>query len=293
MKISILTTITNPDERQDKWREALTCYKEFADEVVVVNGGDDKGDLFLLKDEPDYFTHVERIKVVHLPWPYEWNWIELPKHLNAGLEQCTGDWVIKLDIDQFIHEKDFRTLRAKLRTCPRDCDVATFQKMSMTYGKKYYQKGGQPIAFRRRDYIKFGQNIEKETDLCFPIDIRVFRDEIYGEAMIDNYLLPVGETPLKSFKTGISYWNYDYFFKTKEFTKKEFFRFSRAYHRYFKKWTFGRTERKAFDVFLKMMKGRHDRAPYTYELKDHPKHIREAVRNLAKDQFGLSAWGLL
>ena len=34
--ISIFTTMTNPDERNDPWRESLNCYKSLADEVVVV-----------------------------------------------------------------------------------------------------------------------------------------------------------------------------------------------------------------------------------------------------------------
>jgi len=50
---------------------------------------------------------VKKVKYIWEPWPYEWNWVELPKHLNIGLAECTGDWVLKLDIDQFIHEDDF------------------------------------------------------------------------------------------------------------------------------------------------------------------------------------------
>ena len=29
MKISVATTYTNPDERQDPWREAISCYERF------------------------------------------------------------------------------------------------------------------------------------------------------------------------------------------------------------------------------------------------------------------------
>ena len=39
MKISVITTITNPEERQDRWQEALSCFCDFADEVIVVNVG--------------------------------------------------------------------------------------------------------------------------------------------------------------------------------------------------------------------------------------------------------------
>jgi len=30
MKISIFTSMTNPEERNDPWEEALNCYKDFA-----------------------------------------------------------------------------------------------------------------------------------------------------------------------------------------------------------------------------------------------------------------------
>ena len=107
-------------------------------------------------------------------------------------------------------------------------------------------------------------------------------------------MLPKGKS-LKTSKTGISYWNYDRFFKTKEVVKKELWRFSKAYHRYFKSWIFGETEEEAFQGFLNMMRGRHDRSPYDYtsNMHDHPKYIVEAVRGLKKEMFGHSAWGML
>jgi hypothetical protein len=277
MKLSILTTITNPIERQDRWQEAMRCYLDLADEVIIVNGGE------LITKELKQNLH-EKIKFVNLPWPDEWNWIELPRHLNAGLKQCTGDWVIKLDIDQFIHEKDFEKIRSAFRRCPADCDVVTFQKMSMTYGKRFYQKGGQPIAFRNKPGIKIGKNKNKLTDLCFAV-------KQTGVEVVEGYKMPVGEQ-LKEWKSGITYWNFDYFFKTKEFTRKEFVRFSRAYNRYFGKWTFGRTEAKAFRVFLNMMKGRYERCPYEYRVEDLPKYIHKAVKDLKPEQFGYNGWGL-
>ena len=36
LRISTFTTMTNPDERNDPWKEALSCYESFSDEVVVV-----------------------------------------------------------------------------------------------------------------------------------------------------------------------------------------------------------------------------------------------------------------
>jgi len=39
MKISIFTTITNPEENQYPYLEAIASYLALADEVVIVDGG--------------------------------------------------------------------------------------------------------------------------------------------------------------------------------------------------------------------------------------------------------------
>jgi len=283
MKISILVMITNPEERQDKWQEAFKCYEDFADEVVVVNGGDTAPSMEYLKNHP-------KIKIVDLLWPYEWNWAELPNHLNAGREQCTGDWIIKLDIDQFLDSKDFETIRKRLADCPIECQQATFQKISPLYGGKYYQKGGIPIAFRNLPHIKIGKNLQEKTDLCFAVDTTGFKDQTEKVDLgYCIYEMPVGNS-LNTYRTRVSYWNYDYYFKTKEFTKKEFWRFSKAYQRYYGIWKFGSTEKKSFMLFMGMQKGRNNRGIPEYSLDKHPSYIREAVKNLIPEQLGFNGW---
>ena len=36
MKLSIFTSMTNPEERNDAWQEAISCYEDIADEVIIV-----------------------------------------------------------------------------------------------------------------------------------------------------------------------------------------------------------------------------------------------------------------
>ncbi len=282
MKLSILTTISDPVSRQDQFLEALQCYRTLADEVIVVNGG--KPVLF----SPAY----PNLKVVDMEWPKDWNWVELPKHLNFGKSHCTGDWIIKFDIDQIVHEKDFEKLITEIKRLPPECLVASMQKMSLVCGGKYYQKGGTPIIFRNTDSLMFGKNRSKKTDMCDVVfvgdDIKAF--EVNTLTNGESYDLPTGYGTY-IYKTGVEFWNYDYFFKTEEFTRKEFWRFSQAYHRYFKEWSFGSSPEEAFKVFLGMMKGRYNKAPYTYKLEDHPEFIREAVKNLKPEQFGYNGWG--
>ena len=77
MKISIFTTMTNPEERMDPWKEAIDCYEDFADEIITT--GQD--------------------------WPEEFNWDHIGKTFDEGLKKSSGDWAIRMDLDYFFHEK--------------------------------------------------------------------------------------------------------------------------------------------------------------------------------------------
>ena len=66
MKISVATTYTNPDERQDPWKEAITCYKDFADEIIVT--GQD--------------------------WPHDFHGIILGKHFMKALRNQQVIWYL-------------------------------------------------------------------------------------------------------------------------------------------------------------------------------------------------------
>ncbi len=280
MKLSILTTITNPEERQDPWKEAIACYKDLADEVVVVDGGAHSIPDPVVISEDGY-------KRVISFWPSEWSFEELPKHLNKGLQQCTGDWVIKLDIDQFIHEKDFTEVRKRLEALYSP--VATFQKMSVYPRKRYIQKGEMIVAINRKDFpnICFGDTDNGEkTDLCKPIFPT--SKNVKG--------IPIGDltTNAEAGRTGVSIWNFDYTFKTEEVSKMEFARFARAYKRYFGEGTWGNSNLESWNVFLKMMTARYNECNYRIEDSSVlPKYIRERYDNLRYDQFGFNGWGKL
>ena len=86
MKISVITSYTNPKERCDPWKEALDCYESFADEIINVGAN----------------------------WKYEFSWTYFNEIFQNGLEQTNGDWVFRMDVDYFFHENDFVKLRSYL-----------------------------------------------------------------------------------------------------------------------------------------------------------------------------------
>lgn len=291
MKISVITTICDPDKRFDPYLEAIENYYDFADEVIIVNGGGlvSKVVWNIGRYLGERMKLIEKIKIIPYEWKRDWSWEELPKHLNRGLEEARGDWVIKLDIDQLIHERDFRMIREVLENIG-DMPTASFQKFSVYPMKKYLQKGEQVIAINKgkyKDRIKFGKNVEKYTDLCLPI---------WWNGDLDLMGVPMGEGMVrkKIYRTGISFWNFDYTFKPMEFVVEEFYRFSMAHKKYFGKTSWGQTKEDSFEVFIKLMRGRMSRCPYQIEsLKILPSSIREKYSNLSPAEFGYEGWRLL
>jgi len=274
-KISCLVCITNPEERQDIWRESIASMLPWADEIVIVDGGDD------LPDGP-----WGKLKIINLPWPYDFSWDELPKHLNAGLKECTGDWVVRADID-YVFKDNWKENISELENF-KDKRIVTAQKFSTTLSvNKVYQKGPtQMILNMKYKDMCFGVVENKYTDLCVPIiKTGMYKGIPMGKMIEDK---DIG-------KSHLEFMNYDYCFKTKDFTAKEFLRFSKAHKRYFGTTNWGNTKKEALEKFINMMKGRMtggNRHIYNMPWDKHPSFIQERVKNIKPSMFGFNGWGI-
>lgn len=275
-KISIFTTITNPEKNQYAYLEAIKCYCEFADEVIIVDGCSTDGSI-----EKIQALNNDKIRIVNLLWPEKWQWAELPKHLNAGLNTCTGDWCIKMDIDYIIHEKDFKHLHNKLdEYFSINIPLAYFVKYTVLNKDKAYQKSTLPLAINKnfKDKIMYGKT-EERSDWCYPMTIKGIDKELS---------IPIGNKETRMFPLSCDLFNYDYTFRTKEVAKREFWRFSQAYATAFN-WDWGKTEEDSFKVFLGQMKGRLG-FHILKDIESHPKFIQERINNLTKEEFGFNNW---
>lgn len=277
MKLSIHTTITDPDKYQYAWREALECFCALADEVIIVNGGES-----LSLDDG-------KIKEILLPWPEEWHWSELPVHLNAGLDACSGDWALKMDIDYLIHESDFSTLRFALEEAKHHL-VASLMKCPIVNKNHFYRKCDIPFAINKAlggNKIKYGKPLDgQKSDWCYPIFTQ--KEYIrYGEKNLVPEGRLVDEVVVR--RTGIDVWDYDYFFRTKEIAKSEFWRFSKAYATVFDK-SWGSTEKESWNVFCEQMKGRVKKAILPLGIESHPRFIKERILAMTPQEYGFNNW---
>lgn len=307
-KISIFCTLTDPERRQDAYIEALECYLDFADEVIIVNGGDDKGGAVALYHGWEWHEdQIKRAKVISHEWPEEFDFRFIGQQFTRGYDACSGDWVLRMDCDYLLHEDDFEAIREFLENC--DSPVACFPKRQFLKADRYSVKAIMPIAYNKK---KYGNRIKLDSggDLCQP---SLDGKEIIKEEMpVISRKVPtivsdnVTEEQKKkripgvfeedgityTYGSYISIWNYECLIKEEKLQAKEFYRMAKAWGR-----TFGTnmmnidSEEMALKKFLEMQIGRYNSTEQRIlKLEDHPKFIQETIRNLTPEQFGFNLW---
>ncbi len=242
---SIFTTMTNPEDRNDPWKESLKCYESLADEVVVV--GDD--------------------------WPLEFDWGVFNKIYQDGFDKCSTDWVMRMDLDYFVHENDIPRI------------------------KSYLLKYSDHPAIVLPQYQFFTlDRYQVKTKLCLLLNKKRF-PEIKLDGGTDRMLATLnGE--LLTYKNvpqiKVPIWQYDSMFRTKEIISKDRARFARAWYRSFNNYgdRGGDNPEIAFKAWFDMIKNRYRKHIFRSNISKHPKFIVNRLESLKKDQFGYSAFGL-
>lgn len=148
--------MTNPEERMDPWEEALECYNDFADEVIVTG-----------KD-----------------WPYNFSWDHIGKTFQEGLEKSTGDWCIRMDLDYFFHENDFDYIKYFIKK-NNDYPAVAFLKKQFFTPDRYQLQSKICIAVNKKKFPEIKLN--GGGDLCFPT---------LNNELIDVNKIPICKKPI-------------------------------------------------------------------------------------------------
>ena len=122
----------------DPWKEAISCYEDFADEVIVL--GNNFKTEFMFSDFAPMF--------------------------EDGFNRSTGDWVIKLDIDTIFHEKDLKKLRSLLEKY-NEFPAISLKKYQFFTPERYHMKSRMSMVINKRKYkdVRFNGG----GDLCDPV----------------------------------------------------------------------------------------------------------------------------
>lgn len=297
MRVIGIVTVTNPDYRQDPWRECVAQGLEVCDSMIVVCGRREDIDAILDLQQ----RHDARLIPLFVEWPQpRWSLHELPKHLNAGLETARtlgADWIIKFDADCFIHENEAKKLRDRLvAELNTDTEVMTVEKIQLIIPQRGAKRHKSPICIKAKSKICYGINKDHYTDLCSPI--LWDQTSMFSADDKPEHAIPIGvdvpESVTKS--TGVHFWNYGYMFKTYDRAVELLYHFNLAHADF---WGFGWykerpadiTEQETIENHLRMTAGRLEKHNKTFVIGEHPAHIRQKIKDLTKDQFGHSLWG--
>ncbi len=158
--ISIFTTVKDAEKRGDNIYDAIACYDDLADEVIVVDG--------------------------KKTWPQEFDWKIIGEHFQYGYEQAQGDWVIHADLDFIFHENNFDEIR---QACMANNDqpALSFWKYQFILPDRYNIKSRLVIAVNKG---KFGDRIRFDSggDLCQPsLDGKYISPNDVPEARVPFY----------------------------------------------------------------------------------------------------------
>ncbi len=269
MKLSIFTTQTNSQARGDNAPDALECYTQLADEVIIVDGSypsfmnnkyTEDGD----KDHPEFLMYE---------WPKEFSWEFIGQQFQRGYEACTGDWVIHADLDFIFHQKDFGKIRQALKDYP-DSPAVSFYKWQFILPDRYNLKSRLAIAVNKE---KFGDRIKFNGggDLCQPT--------------LDGKDLDLNEIP----QSGVAFYNYEKLTKSKEQIIDDVERMDDAYLKRFGKTLYSNDELTAYEGWYKMVFGRFQKPSEKIPLSAHPKYVQETIKNLTPEMFGYNGFGLI
>ena len=229
----------------DPWEEAINCYEEFADEVIVLG---------------------ENFKT-------EFEFSDFGPMFDEGFEKANGDWVIKMDIDTLIHEKDFEKLRRSLKDYSEYPGIS-LRKFQFFTPKRFHTKSRMGMVLNKKKFknIKFNGG----GDGCDPT--------------VNNNHITEKNVP----RIPVPFWNYDSVFKSKNIISKDRARFARAWNRYFNDWgnRGGPSEEEAYSAWIKMVSDRYIKHALRLKIDDHPKYIKNKLINLKDNQFGFDAFGM-
>lgn len=244
-KISIITTMTDPKSRKDPWEEALTCYNDLADEVIITGEN----------------------------WPKEFSWRHIGETFQEGLDKASGEWVLRMDLDYFFHERDIKNIKKMLNKYT-NYPIVSFPQLQFFKPTKYSLRALLSVAINKKFFPEIKLN--GGGDLCLPT--------------LENILLDPFKNPISKYPI----YQYDSFFRDKTTISKDRARFARAWFREFGNYQDrgGPDDYDAYIAWENMIQSKTVEHFYSFNIKNHPKYIKDKIINLSHEAFGYNAFDI-
>ena len=134
IKLSGYTQAYNVMKSNYPWRESIISLLGFCDEVVVLDGGSNDGTYEELKE---WAKKENKLKVRQLKRDWDNPRFALfnGQQKAAARTLCTGDWCWQVDIDEVVHEEDYKKVKPLIRNIPKNVNIVSLPVIEY-WGKK-------------------------------------------------------------------------------------------------------------------------------------------------------------
>lgn len=126
MKVSGFTFARNADKLYIPIKESILSVLPLVDEFVIAMGDNDDADR---TEEIVNSIGSDKIKIVRTVWDKTGKYLkntEYAHQTDIAMQACTGDWLIYIQGDEAIHEKDYEEIRSSLERYYDDDEVEGF-----------------------------------------------------------------------------------------------------------------------------------------------------------------------
>lgn len=154
MKISAFCLTTNANKFQYPYIESIKSWADAVDELVVIDGGSTDGTVEQIMAIGN--SKIRIVKDDETKWGKNWEYNRMGKNFNRGFDECTGDIIIKFDVDYVLHESaTSNDERLNLRhTCQIAYDkgdmIISFVRKNLILVNSYYYKSSKTLGVNMR-----------------------------------------------------------------------------------------------------------------------------------------------
>ena len=289
IKLSAFCLTTNNIKYQFPFIESIKSFLPVVDELIVVDGHSTDGTVEAIKQIGD--NKIRIIQDEDTKWEDEWLYWRMGHNFNRGLQECTGDWIIKFDTDYILHEKGSLKSRKYFEDgINRRKLTMGFTRINHIYANEYFIKTRKTLAVNTVLCKEVGVNLKYGFDLDnwgwgFEfIDGKKYEHNINFGDLLRNR----GSSNTSSLLVH----NYDYIFSDIETAK-----IMRSRH-----WLAEMKQRaiiegydfdgvdNSWNDYKKQCRGNINKIQYEIELNNQPKIIQDKIKNIKPEQQGFNCW---
>lgn len=168
--VSAFVLTTNSIKGEYPFIESIKSWSEAVDEIVVVDGGSTDGTVEAIQALED--PKIRIISDEDTRWEDEWFYARMGHNFTRGLEECTGDVVIKFDADYVLHERSYR-IHINKRTVRDDAQwifdsdfhSLSFNRRNFILIDRYFYKTKKTLGVNKTLLKSKGINLKYGLDI--------------------------------------------------------------------------------------------------------------------------------